>query len=1188
MPPSDAGATRIQLCGRLKADVEGRHVTPELRGRQGRVLLAYLVLNRGRPVSRDELIEAIWPDAPPADPPAALRTQLSRLRSALGAKALAGRDAVELHLPDDTWIDIEAAEQSIVAADSALKAADWKLAWAQAHIALNIAGRPFLAGVEAAWVEEVRRELEELHLRSREVIARAGIGLGGSELAGAERAARALIRIAPFRESGYLLLMRALVAAGNTAEALRTYDELRNLLAGELGSAPGAEIQALHRRLLGGGGEEGEIAETQPTGIEEPHQASELPLPTWLLPHRRSSFIGRTDELGRLAELWLQAQAGTRPIAFIGGDSGVGKTRLATEFARRVHRGGGGVLYGRADEEGTPAYQPFVEALRHWVTNADAGDVEIGLGPHAGILATLVPEIVLRLPQPPPVPDDVPRELLLDAVAATLATISSAQPTLVIVDDLHWADAGSMLILRHLARSPHPGKLMLVATYRETQPSEHFSALLADLGRERLFERMHLAGLSLAEVVELITSIRGVDPEPGLAETIHAETDGNPFLVEALVDHMSAISQGSPPRLPGSLRVALYAEGVPDLVREAIAHRAGGLGPTGADVLEVASVIGREFESELLVEVSGHPGDEVIAALEAAFEVGLLADVPGTLDRYAFSHALFRQTVYAGISKPRRAQLHLRLGEALERRHGTDPHHVGELARHFSGAGPAASAKALEHSVRAGASALGALAFEQAVEQYSRALQVLDASGSGDETLRCELLIALGEAEWRAGDPQASRDTFSRATRIARRSGDSEALARAALGFSGGGWNGFQGPDPESIELLEGASEANPEPGILRARVLARLAEALHFGGDSARVDEVSREALSEARASGDEEAIAAALTGRWYACLGPDQLVERVEVTRELLGIATRLRNRDIEIRARLLQVAACLERGEFTELDVAIAEHAALADQMKQPLGLLQSRACQAMQRLMEGDFADVERLAGEVLELGALSEDSEAVQYSAIELLLLRWEQDRLIEMEEPVRDLVDRFEAVPAWSSMLAFLLAELGHDEEARRELARIDLDQDSDLAARGSWLADIVFASMAAVKIGDSDRASGYYQALLPYAGRVVAVAGAAAYASSTSHHLGVLAATLGRLDEAVTHLEVAIATNERAGALPWLARARFELARVLAARGDGGDAERAGELLAEAGRTAEELQMDSLLRRLAGLRGTA
>jgi DNA-binding SARP family transcriptional activator len=248
------GQTRIQLCGRLKVDFEGRHVTPALRGRQGRVLLAFLVVKRGRAVSREEMIEAIWPDERdrPENPSAALRTQLSRLRSALGPQALAGRETVELRLPEDTWVDVEIAERAIRVAEAALRSKAWRETWAQAHITLNISGRPFLAGFEAPWAEDVRRDLNELEFRSREAIAQAGIGLGGSELAGAERAARALVRDAPFRESGYLLLMRALVASGNSAEALRTYDELKTLLVKELGGAPSAEIQALHRRLLRG------------------------------------------------------------------------------------------------------------------------------------------------------------------------------------------------------------------------------------------------------------------------------------------------------------------------------------------------------------------------------------------------------------------------------------------------------------------------------------------------------------------------------------------------------------------------------------------------------------------------------------------------------------------------------------------------------------------------------------------------------------------------------------------------------------------------------------------------------------------------------------------------------------------------------------------------------------------------
>ena len=1189
MPPTESGLTRIQLCGRLKADVEGRHVTPELRGRQGRVLLAYLVMNRGRPVSRDELIGAIWPESPPADPSAALRTQLSRLRSALGPHALAGRDAVELHLPADTWIDVEAAERAIVAADSALKAADWKDAWAHAHIALNIAGRPFLAGFEAPWVEDVRRELEELHMRSREVIARAGIGLGGSELAGAERAARALIRSAPFRESGYLLLMRALVASGNKAEALRTYDELRNLLAEELGSAPGAEIQALHRRLLGGDpGEpaapEPEIAPlgvaAAPAGGESSVPAFELPLPTWLLPRRRSPFVGRVAELEHLDELWEDTSRGVRQIVLVGGDPGVGKTRLATEFAQRVHSRGGGVLYGRADEPGTLTYQPFVEALRHWAINASVEDIEDGLGPNADILARLLPEITIRLEHAPSNGGELARDRLFDAVTATFAAISTKRPTLLVIDDLHWADAGSLLMLRHIARSPHRAGMLILATYRETEPSDLLSATLADLGRERLFERQHLAGLSVEEVVELVTSILGGAPEPGLGETIHEETGGNPFLVEALVDHLAATSE-TWPQTAGSTRAAIYADGVPDLVREAISYRVGGLGEVPAQVLELASLIGREFESDLVVEVSDLPGEEVISALEDAVAAGLLTDVPGTLDRYAFSHSLFRQAVYATVGKGRRVALHRRLAEVLEKRHGADPRHVSELARHFSGASPSAASKALEYGVRAGASALGSLAYEEAVEHYSGALAALDASGNDDDALRCELLLALGDAEWRCGDIEASREAFGRAARIARGLGDSEALARAALGFCGRGWERFGVRDEEALDLLEAALAEGSQPSGLRCRALARLAEMLHFSGDSTRADVASREALELARREDDPETTAAALIGRWYACFGPDGLEERARLTRELTELTAGLGDRDIEIHARLLEVVVRLELAEFAELDVAISEHALLADQMKEPAGQVQSKAFQAMRGLMEGRFADVERLAGEVLEMGALSEAPNAVQYSALELYLLRWEQGRLAEMEAPVRDLVDRFKAIPAWRAMLAFLLADVGRPTEARAELERVMAPRLAEPARDATWLAELTFDAMTVVLLEDAPSAAGLYDLLLPYRGRVVVFGGAAAYLGSVSHQLGTLASLLGRPTDAVGHLEEAVTVDERAGALPWLARGRYDLARILASRGESGDAERAGRLLAEAGRTAEHLGMERLLRRI-------
>ncbi len=1180
MPPSDSGSTRIQLCGRLKADLDGRHVTPALRGRQGRILLAYLVLNRGRPVSRDELIEAIWPESPPSDPPAALRTQLSRLRAALGSEALAGRDAVELRLPENIWIDVEAADRAIVAAGSALGAADWKDAWVHAHIALNIAGRPFLAGFEAPWVEETRHELEELHLRAREIIARAGIGLGGSELAGAERAARALIREAPFRESGYVLLMRALVASGNTAEALRTYDDLRNLLAEELGSAPGTEAQGLHRKLLGGSTAEGEALEREgagenPGAMSAAAEPARLPLPTWLVPRRRSPFIGRAAEQERLERLWGETGKGVRNLVFLGGDPGVGKTRLATEFAGAVHTGGGGVLYGRADEQASLDFQPFVEALRHWVLNSPSAEIERDLGPHAGVLAGLIPEISVQLSEAVPDPPDTARERLFEAVAGCFAALSARRPLLLVLDDVHWADPGSLMMLRHIARSPHRTALMILAAYRETEPSEALAETLADLGREGLFERQHLSGLGVSEVGELISSIRGSAPEPGLTEAIQAETGGNPFLIEALVHHISAAGEAATiGRRPG----ALYARGVPDLVRDAIGHRVGELGEGPARVLEVASVIGSEFDSDLAIEVCEMPGEDVIAALEAAVAAGLLADVPGTLERYAFSHTLFRQTVYAGVPRRRRAALHRRLAEVLESHHGNDPRHVSELARHYAGAGPAAAAKALEFGVRAGAGALGSLSFEKAIEHYAEALGALDASGQGDPKLRLELLLALGEAEWRGGEAESSRETFSSAARVARSSGDAEGLARAALGFCGFGAEGAERRPTDAAELLSAALGADP-PGPLQARLKLRLAQLSRAGGEDERAAQLGREALELAEGTGDPDTLALALIERWESEPGPAGSEQRFAVSERLAGIIPELRDRDIEIQVRFLLALAALQSADFAELDVAIAEHARIAERMKQAPGRLRSRALMTTRSLMEGQFADAERLTAEVLELGAWAEVPDALTYTSFELAVLRWEQGRLAETEELLRDLITRRGQGPVWHSFLALLLTESGRSKEAREELDAAD----EHAVTERVGLAAPAVAAIAVAALGDHELAAKLHRELLPGAGGIVVGGAGAAYLGPVSHHLGVLATLGGRAAEAVEQLTEAVAVNERAGALPWLARSRFELARALAARSEPGDAERAGALLADASRTAEELGMASLLRGIGG-----
>ena len=245
-----APSTRIQLCGRVVVELEGRRLERQLPGRQGRLLFVYLAASRVRPVARSELVEALWSDEAPAGTDSALSALLSKLRRAIGSKRIEGRTELRLVLPADSWIDLEAAGEAIHRAESAIALGDWVGAWGPARVALNVARRGFLPGEDAPWIEERRRWLEELELGALECVAQAGLGLGGPELASAERSARALIRLAPYRENGYRLLMEALAEEGNVAEALAVYDSLRRLLRDELGITPAEPTRSLYKRLL--------------------------------------------------------------------------------------------------------------------------------------------------------------------------------------------------------------------------------------------------------------------------------------------------------------------------------------------------------------------------------------------------------------------------------------------------------------------------------------------------------------------------------------------------------------------------------------------------------------------------------------------------------------------------------------------------------------------------------------------------------------------------------------------------------------------------------------------------------------------------------------------------------------------------------------------------------------------------
>ena len=380
----------------------------------------------------------------------------------------------------------------------------------------------------------------------------------------------------------------------------------------------------------------------------------------------------------------------------LAGDPGIGKTRLLAETAVRAFASGAIVLAGRAPEETLVPYQPFLEALGHYVFRAPLEELRVVAREYGAELGRLIPALRRRVPElPPPDPGDpeTDRYRLFEAVAGLLAEISAAVPVLIVLDDLQWADRPTLLLLRHLARSPQNTRVSIMGAYRDVdQWSEGFDAALAGLRRERLMVQIDVGGLPEAEAIELVRLRAGGTPSLAFVQALYRETEGNPFFIEEIVRHLTDAgvrSQDAGAR-------DLERVGLPEDVRDVISRRLDRLAPGSIEWLRVAAVIGRDFDSALLERVLGFDEDRFLSALEDALDAGLVAEAPGDPGRYSFAHALIRETLYEGMSSARRARVHRRVGVALEE---SDPALPGEPDRR---ARPALHARRRPRGLRAG------------------------------------------------------------------------------------------------------------------------------------------------------------------------------------------------------------------------------------------------------------------------------------------------------------------------------------------------------------------------------------------------------------------------------------------------------------------------------------------------------
>ncbi len=1175
----------IRLCGPVVVDTQGERLDGGLPGRQGRLLFAYLVLNRDRGSPRHELIDVLWPEGPPAAADSALSALLSKLRRALGEGVLVGRGELRLLLTEPVRVDIKEAAAAIADSEAALEAGDPARAaeWARAALATDL--QTFLPDAEGGWAAEQRRELESMRLRALENLAEAGLRQGGRELGSAEQAARAAIAAAPFRESAHRLLMEVHEAAGNPAEALRAFEELRLLLREELGTTPGPAAMAVFERVLRG--------EAPPVRRAAPAAATLPVLPevsAWPAPLAaavdRHALVGRGVELEYLGGCWRDATAGSRALVLLAGDAGIGKTRTAAELAARAHEEGAIVLYGRFDEETLAPYQPVVEMLRGWSSGAPLDALRDRLGARAAELAILFPEFGSPpadhlAPALSGTEADAQRFRFFDAVAALIGEVGAEAPLVLVFDDLHWADRPTLQLLRHLVRAPGPRRVLFLGTYRESDvPDQHpLHELIGDLRREGTLRRIELGGLAEPEVAQLVAELTPAPVSPAFVHALHGETDGNPFFIEEVVRHVRDTA--------GELseEVTLEEAGVPAGVREVTARRLRRLSDDTRVVLLVASVIGREFDFDVLDTVADQSGDKLVAALEEGVEARVLREA-GHVGRYAFTHALVRATLYDSISQLRRARLHGKVGEALVRLRGGDlDPHLALLAHHFAQAAPVERPdRAIDFALAAARRADRLLAWEEAAQHYRAALRARELAGAVDDHVRGELLLALGASEDRAGLEEDARATFAAAIRTSRQLGDAVLLARGALGVAGT-WSMLGRSEPERVEMLEEAVEAlSGEDSPLRARLLARLALELYYAGEPERRMALSEEAVAIARRIEDPRTLAACLDARHYALWRPENVEERLEVAAELRGVAEQTGDPELELEGAGWTVVDLMELGDIPGVDIQIAAASKLAEALHRPIWLWWTSLFRCARAQLSGAFDEAEKLAQETLAIGQHGQAENALHYYAQAMFNIRREQGRLAEVEGAVRGFIELYPAIPAWRAALALLLVELGRLDEARQEFEALGSGGFADLPRDANWLIAVTLLAEVCGALGDGARAGELYALLEPYAGRNVVVGRAATCNGSASRLLGILAAARRDWDTAEGHFKQALEMHAAMGARPWTARTQVAYAQMLLGRGAPTDIAAAGELLADAVVLADALGMVALAERARAL----
>jgi DNA-binding CsgD family transcriptional regulator len=854
-------------------------------------------------------------------------------------------------------------------------------------------------------------------------------------------------------------------------------------------------------------------------------------------------FVGRAAETAAAEQGWAAVRSGARELIFIGGEPGAGKSRLAEEIAAALHRRGAVVLIGTCSAEPGPGYQPFVTCLEQLLGGTDEGVLADHLGGSAGELLRLTP-LVRRhrpdLPTPPGDGSDYRRELF-DAVTDLLRSVSQDRPVVCVLEDLHWAGTPTLQLLSHVTQHSAQSRLLLLCTHRTTAPdrSDELTYAIADLYRLEGVRRIDLPGLSADEVAQYLVAEGGL-PERRAREyaaVLRDQTGGNPFFLREMWRDIASRGAAAP------VRPSVTA--APASIRDTLQRRLARLVLREREVLETAAVLGDGGAVRILVAACGGDPGEALSALDTAARFGLVDAEELTRGRVAFPHMLTRQAVLDLVNPSRRAVLHARVGDVLQSAGDVgSPGVVRQLAYHFAQASALGyGGKAAEYLARSAREAERSLAFEDAAAWYAQAAEL----GEGPESEHEELRFAAARSHVRAGDFAGARTLYLRLGD----SRDPSVRLRAAVGYEDAAFRpGLPGAD--ACALLSRALEDVPgDPGDpWYVRALASLGRAMAFTGDD-RARPVAEQALEYARRLGDKRLLSHAVLAMMWQPVAPGSPGDWLALAAELAPLAREIEDWEALGISAIWRAVTAYAQTDPDAWSDAVADGDLATRSSGQPLLAYLSGANGYARAFLRGDFAEAERIAEHLLEVGrSFGSDGTEGPYG-LQMYMIRRETGAL----EAVRPLVEAArQAQPTWEPGLLALYTELGLTGQARSLLRRLLESPDVSPGRQvwwGQWSAVLVFLVEAAVALGDADAARRLRPLLVPFSGGQLVAGDFVALFGPADAYLAALDSVLGDDESAERLFERALDQNRALGSTVHRAAILTAWAGHLRSRGD-------------------------------------